>query len=146
MLATTSTTFQPFSLSHGTVLLLIGLFSITTIFSLRRSPDSKLSRTLLGLLVFASFTSYATQSLAWSCIDTVPILDSVLPFHLCDIAALICGFALLYRKPLLCELSYLWGLAAALAGALAVHLKKLSSVAFSGSTSTSSSPSLSTSS
>jgi hypothetical integral membrane protein (TIGR02206 family) len=39
-------------------------------------------------------------------------LDNVLPFHLCDIAAITAGFALLTRKPLLCALTYFWGLAA----------------------------------
>lgn len=45
-----------------------------------------------------------------------------LPAHLCDVAAIIGGFALLSHKHLLCELLYFWGLAGTMQGMLTPEL------------------------
>jgi len=41
-------------------------------------------------------------------------MENILPLHLCDIAAMTAGFALLTKRPVLCALTYFWGLAATL--------------------------------
>ena len=46
-----------------------------------------------------------------------------LPMHLCDWAAITAFFALLWEKPLLCELTYFWGLAGTIQGLLTPDLQ-----------------------
>lgn len=79
--------------------------------------------------------SWPIASLAFICLAAYPIsqaayltfpfavpLDNTLPFHLCDIAAITAGFALLTRKPLLGELTYCWGLAGTLQALITPNL------------------------
>jgi len=47
----------------------------------------------------------------------------ILPGHLCDLASIIGGIALLTRNPLLCELLYFWGLAGTMQGLLTPALQ-----------------------
>ncbi len=50
-------------------------------------------------------------------------LGDSLPLHLCDLAAITAFFALLWRNPLLCELTYFWGLAGTVQGLLTPDLQ-----------------------
>ena len=65
-----------------------------------------------AVLAFANLSSYPLNQAAWMSLDGKVALDNILPFHLCDIAAIIAGFALITKRPLLCALTYFWGLAA----------------------------------
>jgi hypothetical integral membrane protein (TIGR02206 family) len=49
-------------------------------------------------------------------------LSGSLPLQLCDAAAILGGAALLWRKPLVCELLYFWGLAGTLQGLITPNL------------------------
>jgi hypothetical integral membrane protein (TIGR02206 family) len=49
---------------------------------------------------------------AWHSIGHGMILDHLLPFHLCDVAAITAGLALLTRRYALGLMTYFWGLAA----------------------------------
>ena len=61
--------------------------------------------------------------MAWQAnVENVP-LDAIVPLHLCDLAAFICGFALITRRQVLCELAYFWGLAGTLQGLLTPNLE-----------------------
>jgi len=65
-----------------------------------------------AVLAFLCLSAFAYTQAAWMTIEGDPDLDSSLPLHLCDLAAMIAGFALLTEKRLLCVLTYFWGLAA----------------------------------
>jgi hypothetical integral membrane protein (TIGR02206 family) len=76
----------------------------------RRSDFGKMITT--GILAFFCLGAYGLSQYAWS-YDAQPTdLDNLLPFHLCDVCAFLAGYAILTKKPLACELTYYWGLAA----------------------------------
>jgi hypothetical integral membrane protein (TIGR02206 family) len=58
--------------------------------------------------------AFPLNQAAWMTLGIPLPLDNILPLHLCDIAAMTAGFALLTRHPALCALTYFWGLAATL--------------------------------
>ncbi len=80
------------------------------------------------------FCAIPLSILAWSLWDGPKRLDNFLPLHLCDIATLTAGFALLTRRPLLCAMTYFWGLAATtqalLTPAITVGFPQLPFIAF----------------
>jgi len=103
--------FVPFSAMHGWALV-AGAIGIVLILLLGKSGGrhERIARSILACLCLAAF-GY-TQA-AGSTLDGVDVdLDSALPLHLCDIAAIIGGFALLTGNRLLATLTYFWGLAA----------------------------------
>lgn len=65
-----------------------------------------------GLLAFLNVGSYPLTQAAWLAYGQQMGMENILPFHLCDVASLAAGFALLTRSPLLGSLTYFWGLAA----------------------------------
>jgi hypothetical integral membrane protein (TIGR02206 family) len=69
-------------------------------------------RLATALLAFLNLSAYPIGQAAWWLHGNSPGLESVLPFHLCDVAAITAGFALLTKRPTLCALTYFWGLAA----------------------------------
>ena len=76
----------------------------------RKGGKSRLLAT--GVLAFLNLSAYPLGQAAWM-VSGIPVsLDNVVPLHLCDLAAMIAGFALLTRHPVLCGLTYFWGLAA----------------------------------
>ncbi|MFM2220906.1 MAG: hypothetical protein RLZZ553_654 [Verrucomicrobiota bacterium] len=104
-------TFVVFSNSHLMTLCVGFLIVWALVASSRRSPDIALSLAR-GVLAFFCLTAYGYSQWAW-CTCSHPIdLDNALPFHLCDIAAVLAGYALLSRKRWAQELTYYWGLAA----------------------------------
>jgi hypothetical integral membrane protein (TIGR02206 family) len=106
-------TFLVFSTTHlVTVALGFGVLAVLLI-AARRSPliAQPLTRAVLAFLCLAS---YGYSQWAWATCDHKLPLDAIIPFHLCDIASLIAGYALLARKRLAQELTYYWGLAATL--------------------------------
>ena len=108
--------FHPFSQQHLCVVL-IGAAIITAIIVIgKRGGKSQLATT--GLLAFFCLTTYPLGLAAWLSLDQDKSLDNLIPFHLCDLAAITGGFALLTRRPLLASLTYFWGLAATMQGLL----------------------------
>ena len=57
--------------------------------------------------------------------DTVwrPVIETALPFYLCDVVSFVLAFALVRRRQRWAELGYLWGMAGTLQGLLTPTLK-----------------------
>jgi hypothetical integral membrane protein (TIGR02206 family) len=100
--------FHPFSSEHF-ITLIIG-FVITGLLIVIARRSDKSQRIITALLAFCNLVSYPFALYAWR--DQPNSLDNLLPFHLCDLAAVVAGFALVTRKPILLTLTYFWGLAA----------------------------------
>lgn len=100
--------FRPFTSEHF-ITLAIGFFltAVLIIFA-KRSNDNQ--RVATAILAFSNLASYPFALYAWR--NYPHALDNSLPFHLCDLAAIVAGFALVTRKPILLTLTYFWGLAA----------------------------------
>lgn len=107
---------------HISVLILIAVITALLIRRCRMGEHLPRARASLGLLAFCCFAAFPINQLAWQYYADHVTLEAVVPLHLCDIAAFICGFALVTRRPLLCELSYFWGLAGTLQGLLTPNL------------------------
>jgi hypothetical integral membrane protein (TIGR02206 family) len=110
------TPFHPFTLEHGAALGTGALVAATFILVGRRGGNGRKLAT--ALLAFLNLSVYPLSLLAWWSLDGKKSIDNFLPFHLCDIAAITAGIALLAKRPLACALTYFWGLAATLQGLL----------------------------
>lgn len=80
----------------------------------RRSPTAE--RRSRALLAFTNLAVYATSLWAWGQVSRPIGLENILPFHLCDLAAFIAGFALITRNPTCILLTYFWGLVGTVQG------------------------------
>ena len=100
--------FQPFTSAHF-ITLAIGFVIIGMLIVLARRSE-KSQRIITALLAFCNLVSYPFALYAWR--EYRHELDNLLPFHLCDLAAIVAGFALVTRRPILLTLTYFWGLAA----------------------------------
>ncbi len=113
---------QLYGPGHLGVLALLLFITALLIRRCRKGEHLPRARAALGLLTFCCFAAYPINQMAYQgSIDDIK-LEAIVPLHLCDIAAFICGFALITRKPLLCELAYFWGLAGTLQGLLTPNL------------------------
>ena len=65
-----------------------------------------------ALLAFLCLSVFPFSQAAWMTVDVPKAIDNILPLHMCDIAAMTAGFALITRRPFLCMVTYFWGLAA----------------------------------
>ena len=74
------------------------------------------------ILAFLCLIAYPLNQLSYTTLDFELPLDNLVPLHLCDVAALTAGFGILTRKPLLCELTYCWGLAGTLQALITPNL------------------------
>ncbi|MGE9267148.1 MAG: hypothetical protein ACQKBY_03545, partial [Verrucomicrobiales bacterium] len=106
-----------FGTTHLLTLLGIFLAAAVCILAHRRGK-----RWPLPLLAWLNLLCYAANQAAYATLDFPVALDNILPFHLCDLAALICAAALLTRKDKLCELAYLWGLAGTIQGLITPNM------------------------
>ena len=95
-----------FGTVHGVTLIVIAL--VAGIF-IREGRRGHIWPT--AILAFICLSAFPINQIALLRVDFQPPLENFIPCHLCDIAALTAGFAILTRKPLLCELTYCWGLA-----------------------------------
>lgn len=68
-------------------------------------------RIATALLAFLNLSAYPLGLAAWLSLDAPKSLENLLPLQLCDLTGIIAGFALVTRRPLLCALTYFWGLA-----------------------------------
>ncbi|MDA7629674.1 TIGR02206 family membrane protein [Akkermansiaceae bacterium] len=109
-----------FGTTHLLTLLIGALFGAACIMARRRGHFWP-----VAILAFLNLSAYAYNQ--WVYVNlghTIP-LDNILPFHLCDIAAFLAGFALLTPRPLVRELCYCWGLAGTLQALLTPNLPHL---------------------
>jgi hypothetical integral membrane protein (TIGR02206 family) len=104
--------FQPFSHDHLGALVAGGMAVVALLAAGKRGGRSRLLAT--ALLAFTNLMAFPLNQAAWMTLGKPLPLDNILPLHLCDIAAMTAGFALLTRHPALCALTYFWGLAATL--------------------------------
>ncbi len=107
----------PFGLTHALVIVTITLVTGICVQQGRRGglwPRA--------FLAFLCLTVYPLNQMTLGTLDFELPLENILPFHLCDFAALTAGFALLTRHSLLCELTYCWGLAGTLQGLITPNL------------------------
>ena len=102
--------FHPFSIEH-IITLVVGfvIIALLIFFARRSEKNQRITTTVLAFCNLISFP-FALYVYAWR--DHPHSLDNLLPFHLCDLAAVVAGFALFTRKPILLTLTYFWGLAA----------------------------------
>ncbi len=106
-----------FGLSHGLTVLSIALIAAICIIAGRRGATWP-----QVLLAFICLSVFPINQLALATLDFEIPLNNLLPFHLCDFAALTAGFGILTRKPLLCELTYCWGLVGTIQGLITPNL------------------------
>ncbi|YCM45400.1 TIGR02206 family membrane protein [Verrucomicrobiaceae bacterium 227] len=106
-----------FGQTHGiTILTLIILGGICIAYGRRGCTWPR------AVLAFICLVIYPVNQIALSTLDFQLPLNNIIPGHLCDIAALTAGFGLLTGKPLLCELTYCWGLAGTIQGLITPNL------------------------
>lgn len=107
--------FHPFTFQHLAAVS-IGLAITAGLIAMGRSGHrGQLIST--GILAFLNLAAYPIIQTAWLPYRDAAI-ENLIPFQLCDVAAIVAGFALLTRRKLLCELTYFWGLAATIQGLL----------------------------
>ncbi len=80
--------------------------------------SSTRSKITLYLLAFLCFISVPFSLMSAFMVGSAPAIIDSLPLQLCDIITILCGIALITKNPLLCELSYFWGLTGTLQGIL----------------------------
>jgi len=102
--------FHPFSQEH-LVTAAIG-FTIVAAILIAGKKGGDYRKVATTLLIFLNLTAFPLSVIAWRSLDAPTSLDNYLPLHLCDIATFTAGFALLTKRPLLCAMTYFWGLAA----------------------------------
>ncbi|MCB1131211.1 MAG: TIGR02206 family membrane protein [Verrucomicrobiae bacterium] len=102
--------FHPFGMQHFITLGVGGTVAGGLLMAARKGGRPR--QLAAALLALANLTAWPANYLAWTSLGTPLALDNVLPFHLCDVAAFVAGFALLTRNRQLCGMTYFWGLAA----------------------------------
>jgi hypothetical integral membrane protein (TIGR02206 family) len=106
--------FHPFSQQHFIALGVGAAVAAAFLFAGKRGGESRKRAT--AVLALLNFCVYPLSLAAWLSLDAEKAWDNLLPFHLCDVAAISAGIALLTRRPLFCALTYFWGLAATIQG------------------------------
>ena len=102
--------FHPFTPQHY-ITVAIGFVAVAFfLLAGKKGGDSRKRATFI--LALLNLTAFPLSLAAWYSIDAPKSLDNFLPLQLCDVAAITAGFALLTKRPLLCALTYFWGLAA----------------------------------
>jgi hypothetical integral membrane protein (TIGR02206 family) len=103
--------FVPFG-SHHLLAFAIGTAFVTALIIAGRRGGDKARRLSTATLAFCNLSSFPLGQAAWLSLDQTTSLDNIVPLHLCDVAAVLAGFALLTGQRSLCTLTYFWGLAA----------------------------------
>lgn len=106
--------FEPFSREHLRILL-AGFAGIAAILLAGRRGGAWRSATALGLASI-NLAAWPISLVAAWWQGGVPDPERYLPFHLCDLAAIAAGLALLTKTPLFRSLTYFWGLAGTIQG------------------------------
>lgn len=114
--------FTLYGTHHIGTLVAILLITALLVYLCKKHPSLLITKSCLWILIGLSLASYPINQLALQATGGNHSLDATLPFHLCDITAVICGLALITRRPALCELAYFWGLAGATQGLLTPNI------------------------
>ncbi len=104
--------FHPFTPQHY-IAIAVG-FAAVAGFLLAGKTGGDCRKRAAVVLAILNLSAFPLNLIAWVLIDMPKSLDNFLPLHLCDLAAFAAGLALLGKRPLLCALTYFWGLAATL--------------------------------
>lgn len=114
--------FHAFGPSHGAALLVIGVIAAGLIAAARRDRDGPVviwcERALAVSLLAFPFGKLIVQSISGD-FD----LQSALPLHYCDLAALAGAAALITHRQWLCEITYFFGLSGTLQGLITPALQ-----------------------
>lgn len=102
--------FQPFTQEHFLALGVGAVVAVAFLSAGRRGGQSE--RLTRALLAFLCLSVFGFSQIAWLLVDVPKSIDNIVPLHMCDIAAITAGFALITRRRLLCVVTYFWGLAA----------------------------------
>lgn len=113
---------EAYGVGHTGVLFSLAAICLLMIRRLRIDAHCARSKCALGLLSFCCFAAYPINLAAWASTGASPTLEAMIPLHLCDVASILCGLALVTRRDLLCELSYFWGLAGTFQGLITPNL------------------------
>ncbi len=114
--------FELYGTGHMGTLLVLAVSAALLIRQCRSHPESAHTKSWLTLLAFCCFAAYPANQAAWESTGGQIQLTAIVPLHLCDVTAFLCGFALVTRRQLVCELSYFWGLAGTVQGLLTPNL------------------------
>lgn len=106
--------FHPFTQEHFLALGVGAAAAAVFLFAGKRGGDSR--RRATAVLALVNLCVYPLSLGAWLSLEVEKSWDNLLPFHLCDLAAITAGLALITKRPLLCSLTYFWGLAATIQG------------------------------
>ncbi len=106
--------FQPFTQEHF-IALGVGAV-VAAIFILVGKRGGKNQKRATAVLAIINLLVFPLNLWAWLSMSVAKSWDNLLPFHLCDVAALTAALALITKRPLLCALTYFWGLAATIQG------------------------------
>jgi len=112
--------FHAYEPAHLVVLGLTVAFT-TTLILLTWAGRERLVRPLEVALALVLFLNWPIGLWVTSSKGTLSASYS-LPLQLCDVGAILGGVALLWRRPLICELLYFWGLAGTLQGLITPNL------------------------
>lgn len=118
-----STRFFAGAPSHWVVLILGAIFIWVTVSLHRKDPDSVPSRCTRALLIFGCLMAATNTAGSRFFSGQTERLDGLIPLHLCDLIAFVAAFALLFRTPLLCELTYFLGLGGTLQGLITPNVQ-----------------------
>ncbi|HUF60842.1 MAG TPA: TIGR02206 family membrane protein [Verrucomicrobiales bacterium] len=115
--------FHPLGADHFAAVVFLGvLLTFLFVQAWRLGPDHPAVRLQGAALGWLTFLSYPFHVLAlWISGDLGRTADQ-LPMHLCNWAGFLTPFALLFRRPLLVELVYFWGLAGTLQALITPNL------------------------
>lgn len=100
--------FQPFTSAHFATLGIGTLVVGGLLWIAHRSVQGE--KVVSRILAALNLLAFPLAWVAWR--DYPRALDNIIPFHLCDLAAIVAGCALITRKPILLTLTYFWGIAA----------------------------------
>ncbi len=106
--------FHPFTSEHLIALGVGAVVAAVFLFAGKRGDGSRKRAT--AVLAFINLGVFPLSLAAWLSMDVEKSWDNLLPFHLCDVASIAAGLALITKRPLLCALTYFWGLAATIQG------------------------------
>lgn len=112
--------FELFGLEHLLTLLAIATLGSVLIALYRR--HAKLGKPLRYGLAVCTLLSYPLQITVASISSHSIGVESALPLHLCDLAAIVAGIALITQSQKMAELAYFWGLAGTLQGLLTPNI------------------------
>lgn len=109
--------------SHLIILLLGAAFITAAILFHRKDTNSWPSRGTRAILILACLTAANNTAGSRYFSGETQRLDGLIPLHLCDLIAFVAAFALLFRTPLLCELTYFLGLGGTLQGLITPNVQ-----------------------